>query len=286
MTIQYIPQSIRFWGISMTKEFRQQLCLKGLKHFMKKKRKKNRMKKWSKSILIVALLLVAIVGGYALYEFKFKTYDVADEKVDEIIEDNYVVELPDGTEITLDHDGEIVKETSNQLVSSNEENANPSESNSSGQNRVSNSSDEKTAISASPPKENKEGNNTSTKIIENKKPTVKSIKEKYRPALETLQSQASSRINNLIGNAKSEYVQKQANGESISPGYFYNKYMGAASSLEASTDAAFNSLIKIVENDLAQNGYDKSHAQSFREEYAASKEELRSNLLSQIKSAF
>lgn len=252
---------------------------------MKKKRKKNRMKKWLRTTLILALVLVAIVGGYALYEFKLKTYDIADEKVDEIIEDNYTIELPDGTEITLDRDGEIVKETSSQIVSSNQENANPSESISSGQNTVSNSSDEKTAISASLPKENKEGNDTSAKTIENKKPTVKSIKEKYRPALEALQSQASSRINNLIGNAKSEYVQKQANGESISPGYFYNKYMGAANSLEASTDAAFNSLIKIVENDLAKNGYDKSHAQSFREEYATSKEALRSNLLSQVKNA-
>ncbi|KGR73966.1 hypothetical protein [Ureibacillus sinduriensis] len=251
---------------------------------MKKKRKKKRMKKWLRSILIVAFLLVAIVGGYALYEFKFKTYDVADEKVDEIIEDNYVIELPDGTELTLGRDGEIVKETSKQVVSNNEENVNSTETLSSKPNNISNNED-KTAISASTPKENKESNETSAETIESKKPTVKSIKEKYRPALEALQSQASSRINNLIGNAKSEYIEKKANGGSISPGYFYHKYMAAANSLEASTDAAFNSLIKIIENDLAKNGYDRSHAQSFRDEYAASKEELRSNLLSQVKSA-
>lgn len=255
---------------------------------MKKKRRKKPMKKWLWSILIVVVLLVGGVSGYALYELKFKNYDVADEKVEKIVEDNYVIKLPDGTEITLDKNGEIVKEDSGELASNNGGNSTYSDTTIGGANASASNNGGNTATdgknTSTEARGSLTGSGTSTESAE--KPTVKSIKDKYRPSLEALQSQASSRINGLIGNAKSEYAQKKASGEDISIGYFYNKYMGAADSLEVSTDAAFNSLINIVESDLSQNGFDKSHAQSFRDEYSASKEALRSNLLSQVKSAF
>lgn len=269
----------------------------------KRKRKSKSKKKWWLSALLVVVLLVVIGGGYALYEFKFKSYDVADEKVDEIVEEDYVIQLPDGTEISIDDEGNIVEKSSGQLVLNTTGSSTSTDSNLTqlGQSQQKGQS-EQSGQSAQTSQSNETQGNPSNSTVNNsgttqpnssttptsqvaEKPTVKSIKAKYTPTLQALQSQANGRINGLVSNAKAEYSQKKANGESISIGYFYNKYMGAANSLEASTDAAFNSLMTLIENDFVSNGYDKSHAQSFRNDYEAMKEERRNSLLSQVKGA-
>ncbi|MCM3386832.1 hypothetical protein M3649_01650 [Ureibacillus chungkukjangi] len=256
---------------------------------MEKKRKRKirkKKKKWLLYVSLVIVLLAVLGGGYALYEFKFKSYDIADEKVDELIEDNYVIELPDGNEITVDKDGHILEEVSGELVSNSDatsQNPNTSSSSNSGnastatQNNSNSSNDQASTEKGSSP------NPSAPAATE--KPTVKSIKAKYTPSLEALEAQANSRINGLIANAKAEYSTKKANGESISIGYFYNKYMAAANGLEASTDATFNTIVGIIEKDLVSNGFDKSHAQSFRTEYEAMKQARRDNILSQVKGA-
>jgi len=278
----------------------------------KRKRKSKSKKKWWLSALLVVVLLVVIGGGYALYEFKFKTYDVADEKVDEIVEEDYVIQLPDGTEISIDDEGNIVEKSSGQLVLNTIGSSTSTDSNltqlgqsqQKGQSEQSGQSAQtsQTGQTGQTSQSNETQGNPSNSTVNNsgttqpnssttptsqvaEKPTVKSIKAKYTPTLQALQSQANGRINGLVSNAKAEYSQKKANGESISIGYFYNKYMGAANSLEASTDAAFNSLMTLIENDFVSNGYDKSHAQSFRNDYEAMKEERRNSLLSQVKGA-
>jgi len=267
----------------------------------KRKRKSKSKKKWWLSALLVVVLLVVIGGGYALYEFKFKSYDVADEKVDDIVEEDYVIQLPDGTEISIDDEGNIVDKSSGQLVLNTNGSSTSTDSNLTqlGQSQQKGQS-EQSGQSAQTSQSNEIQGNPSNSTVNNsgstqpdssttptsqvaEKPTVKSIKAKYTPTLQALQSQANGRINGLVSNAKAEYSQKKANGESISIGYFYNKYMGAANSLEASTDAAFNSLMTLIENDFVSNGYDKSHAQSFRNDYEAMKEERRNSLLSQVK---
>jgi len=269
----------------------------------KRKRKSKSKKKWWLSALLVVVLLVVIGGGYALYEFKFKSYDVADEKVDDIVEEDYVIQLPDGTEISIDDEGNIVEKSSGQLVLNTTGSSTSTDSNLTqlGQSQQKGQS-EQSGQSAQTSQSNETQGNPSNSTVNNsgttqpnssttptsqvaEKPTVKSIKAKYTPTLQALQSQANGRINGLVSNAKAEYSQKKANGESISIGYFYNKYMGAANSLEASTDAAFNSLMTLIENDFVSNGYDKSHAQSFRNDYEAMKEERRNSLLSQVKGA-
>ena len=253
---------------------------------MEKKRKRKIRKKKKKWLLYVSLaivLLVVLGGGYVLYELKFKTYDVADEKVDELIEDNYVIELPDGTEITVDKEGNIIEEVSGALVSNSDAASNnPNSSTSSNSGSASTSTgNSNNSLTEKPSTGTGSSSNESTA----EKPTVKSIKAKYIPSLETLEAQANSRINGLIANAKNEYSTKKANGESISIGYFYNKYMAAANGLEASTDATFNTIIGIIEKDLVLNGFDKSHAQSFRSDYEAMKQARRDNILSQVKDA-
>ncbi|QCR31877.1 hypothetical protein [Lysinibacillus sp. SGAir0095] len=243
----------------------------------RKRKKRKKSKKWLLYVSLVVVLLVVLGGGYALYEFKFRTYDVADEKVDEIIEDNYIIELPDGTEIAVDKEGNILEEVSGELVSNSEATSNQANATSGGSSSSAGNNNTTTDKPGSSSNE--------TAQADDEKPTVKSIKAKYTPSLEALQAQANSRINGLIANAKSEYSTKKANGESISIGYFYNKYMGAAEGLEASTDAAFNSLIGIIEKDLTSNGFDKSHAQSLRDDYEAMKQARRDSILSQVKGA-
>src|SRR5690606_8731231 len=104
------------------------------------------------------------------------------------------------------------------------------------------------------------------------KPTVAQIKQKYMPTIKDLETQANNNLDSLIGKAFSEYQAKKKNDEKISVGYFYNKYMNAALQIESSTDAVFNSIVTIVEKDLEENGFDKGHAQSLRDEYEAAKE--------------
>lgn len=227
--------------------------------------KGNIMKKL-KIFFIVAAVIIVGVGGYLLYMFKFKEYDVADEKVSEIIADPYKVELPGGVTLLIDENGTVSEETGttekdpNKVTTNAPSNAETLAGKTAGPGSTSTSSGD-----ASVPAE---------------KPTVASIKDKYRPALEGLESQADAKINALIGRAMAEYQDKKANGQSIDFGYFYNKYMGAAGNLEASTDSIFQAVLNAVEKDLASNGYDKSYAQSFKDEYESTKKARRDGILS------
>lgn len=242
----------------------------------RKRKRKIKQKKKSKKWLYVLLTFVLIIlgfGGYILYEFKFKEYDVADSAVDEIVEDTYVLQLPDGTEVVVDKEGNIIEQKStdgSSTVEGSQTNGTNTEAQES-QNNQTTSEDQE---------DSSENPNISTV---NSKPTVASIKDKYVPTLKALEVQATSKIDNLLSRAVSEYSTKKENGEDINPGYFYNKYAGAAERLESSTDSAFNSLIGIIEQDLEANGFDKSYAQSFRNEYEAAKKARRNAILSKAK---
>jgi hypothetical protein len=255
----------------------------------KKKRKKL---KW---FLLSFLVIVLAVGGYILYEFKLKTYDVADKQVDAIIDDGFTLALPDGTEMKVDAKGKIQDETvSGKFKLENEDVYVVIENN-----RIVKVIDvggqEITHNAVKPNLTVEKKNNQVVILTEDggsitvkpgkpavtepeQKPTVASIKGKYASSFSALQSQAESKLYGLVGLAQEEYSNKKKNGESVSFGYFYNKYMGAASGMEASTDAAFESLMGVVESDLENNGFNKSYAASFRTEYEGTKESLRSQL--------
>lgn len=215
-----------------------------------------------KIFLIVSLVIILGAGGYLLYMFKFKEYDVADEEVKEIVSDSYKVELPGGVIITLDENGQVVEET--KMVAENTDS-----------NSITTSSDPSTGTTTVV-----SSNSSNKKNNEAKTPTVSSIKEKYGPALEGLEAQAETKINALINRAKSEYLEKKENGSSIDFGYFYNKYMSAAKDLEASTDIIFQAVLHSVEKDLVANGFDKAYAQSIKDKYEATKKERRNSILS------
>lgn len=235
-----------------------------------------------KIFLSVALVIVLGVGGYLLYMFKFKEYDVADEEVKEIVAEPYKVELPDGSTIVIDENGVVTEENGTAVPSG--------QNSSSGSTNTSSNAETLAGKTAgvTPPTTSTSSSNNSTSAgnsstgtqTSTEKPTVASIKDKYRPALEGLEDQADSKINALIGRAVNEYQGKKSDGEKIDFGYFYNKYMTAASDLEANTDTIFQAVVHAVEKDLAANGYDKSYAQSFKDEYEATKKARRDSILS------
>lgn len=257
------------------------------------------MKKTIKYILLGLLSLALIVGGYIFYELKIKQYDVADEKVDELLKEAIEVELPGGGKLKLDAEGNIIEEipataadkqqyavngedvvveaVGDQIVAVYNVNHEPIEH-------------ETIKVGAAvEPEKMKPVVETSTEEAQQKpvekpaeKPTVESIKAKYAGSFAALEGQAHGRLNSLIGQAKAEYSAKVASGETINYSYFYQKYYGASASMESSIDGAFAALYAVVQKDLQANGYDPSHAESFKTQYDAAKSSLKSQLLNSI----
>ncbi|MEK4244508.1 hypothetical protein MKZ20_04085 [Psychrobacillus sp. FSL K6-2684] len=216
-----------------------------------------------KIFAIIVLVLIIAGGSYLLYTFKFKEYDVADDEVKEIVEkEPYKVELPGGAAISMDENGEVIEEegTSGETAGNNAVDGNGESSNN---------------VTGNDGADNSSGTSSGS----SNETTVAAIKEKYTPALEGLEDQADTKVNALIVKAKKEYVDKQANGEKINVGYFYNKYMAAAKDLEGNTDKVFDAVLNAVEKDLAANGFDKTEAKAMEEEYEAKKKARRDSIL-------
>jgi len=236
-------------------------------------------KKWKISLSVVVALLLAI-STYLIYIFKFKEYDVADEEVSKIVSAPYEVELPDGSKLVFHEEDDSAK-GEDETESHNDKSIVT----------IDKPDSVKAATLATPNQSSSKSNSSTSSLIKqngstsNKseesapKQTVAEVKAKYEPVFQQLEGQADSKISSLIGRAKNEYTTKKANGESVNYGYFYNKYMGAAESLEASTDTAFYGVVKSLKNELAANGYSASHADSFIDHYEAMKKSRRDSLI-------
>lgn len=239
------------------------------------------MKKKFKIASILLGIIVLCAAGYILYIMKFKEYDVADESVDEIIGETFEIELPDGSKITLNEDGEVLEDASTVTDSTSEDNETTSSTDST-ISTTKNDGNVVTSTAGTTTKPTPKPTQPSTPGNEEAKPTVSSIKEKYTPAFHALEGQADTKLNALVGRAKNEYLSKKDNGEKIDYGYFYNKYTSAAAELEGRTDAVFTGVLKAVEKDLEKNGYDKSYANSFVEQYNAQKKSRKDSLMKKV----
>lgn len=238
--------------------------------------KETYMKKKLKIFFSIVGIIVLAVGGYLLYIFNFKTYDVADDEVEQIVADPYEIELPDGSKLVLDEDGGVAEQTPVSREASSPDDGEDADSTEDAPDLESEPGTSQTKGSPTTPNAPESGQRQPDAA---QKPTVASIKQKYAGTFQALQGQADSKLNALVGRAKSEYSTKKDNGESIDFGYFYNKYTGAASGLEAQTDAVFNGVLIAVEQDLMANGFDKAYAQSFKDEYEAKKKARRDSLI-------
>ncbi|MGG3449080.1 hypothetical protein [Domibacillus aminovorans] len=271
------------------------------------------MRKFIKIALIVVLFLALIGGGTLYYFTKVKTYDVADEKVDEIIDSPYSIAYPEGTPIPegaqkdeeglviVDKDGNFLLEDGS-VMSPDDWFASPEyaaavSTGTGGKNNGGSSSSDPASSnggtgstgtgsdgSGNTDAGSGSGSNGETGGT-NEAPagmTVDAIKSRYDSSFQSLEGQVDSQLGSLISQAKGEYVEKKAAGETVNPAYFYQKYNGAAANVESKTDAAFNSLYTGLTSELKANGFSESHANQYKADYEAMKESRRSELLSKV----
>jgi ABC-type cobalt transport system substrate-binding protein len=253
------------------------------------------MKKVWKYILSILLVIILATAGTIYYFLNVKTYDTADEEIEEIIESDYEIDLPiiDQTpDSTIEDKGDNTGTNNNVDESSTDNNTEDINNNDQ------TTGTDKTTTGSKNPASNNTGTNPSkntssgtkqpaneTTPEETNEITVANIKDLYRPVFQSLESQANGKIDSLLSRAVGEYHAKKAEGATISYSYFYQKYTSAGRDLEAKTDVAFNTIFKALEKDLKKHGYSPSHANDFKEQYAATKKARESALIAKAKEA-
>jgi ABC-type cobalt transport system substrate-binding protein len=252
---------------------------------------KNMKKVW-KYILSILLVIILATAGTIYYFLNVKTYETADEEIEEIIETEYDIILPsieDSKPVIEGSSNEGTGETnpsdssSNQEKSTNKNNTGTENTNSESTNEPDSSIDNSSNTSKDNQGEGSGSDSISDNIAE--EVTVADIKNRYRPVFESLQSQANGKIDALTSRAFQEYQTQKSNGESISFSYFYQKYSSAGKELESITDETFNYIYSALESELKEYGYSPSHANDFKEQYAAAKQERENALLNKAKEA-
>ncbi|MFP7442364.1 hypothetical protein SFC50_01550 [Bacillus infantis] len=261
----------------------------------KRKRKKNSRSKVWKYIFITFLVLLIGGGGTLLYFLKIKTYDVADAKVEEIVDQEYDIVLPgeDGEQASTDSESTADSSEGSDGGAASGTSTSAEAGTSSGTaekagkqaQAAQNGSKQASPKTQSPATAGNKGAGTEPDAKKDNPVTVASIKQKYQPTFESLESQANERLNSLVSQAVSEYHTKKANDESISVTYFYRKYSEAGHALENSTDGAFQYVYAALEQDLKKNGFSSSHAATFKTKYENAKKARESALLDKAKSA-
>ncbi|MDE3840211.1 hypothetical protein C0966_12725 [Bacillus methanolicus] len=244
--------------------------------------------------IAISIVLIIVLGGAgtAYYFFKVKKYNVADKKVEEITTSEYDIILPG------ENGSSEIEEKIEEAQNKTNNNKSEIEKNIKAQSKTNNNDKSHTSTIApindsSQSSTNHQKNNSKELSIEGNKTgnqqkevTVASIKQKYRPSFEYLQIQANNKIDSLVAQAYTEYQEKKKNGESISFPYFYQKYSSASRVLEKNTDAAFNTILNALQNELKKNGFSASHANSFKEEYESTKKAREADLINKAKEAF
>jgi hypothetical protein len=237
-------------------------------------RRKKMKKKWK--IVLASFLLLAIGGaGTVYYSFTTKEYDISqDKKVEQIVETEYNVALPDSTNENAQNNGNDSTSTSTTNEIKTTSNTNASFNN----NTV--TKNETKSETSTPTNTNNQNKQTDQQDkTSNSEVTAASIVEKYRPSFINLQQQANAKIDALVAHAFAEYQAKKSNNEEISFTYFYRKYNTAAKELEVKTDAAFETIYQALEAELTKHGFSTSHAQEFRDAYEQEKAARRNALI-------
>ncbi|PIC99906.1 hypothetical protein [Sporosarcina sp. P29] len=242
----------------------------------------------------VVMALIVVSGGYLLYLFQFKEYDVADDRIEEILEDPYDVVLPKGTKLLLDHkDGKgdklikvhpVIEEDKREGEQSEDEttfsfdDTGLSSATAAGEVAGNSSVDRPSSLSTF---EDESPNADANNPMPTAKVTVAEIKKKYEPVIISFYSQMYAKHHSVIDRVKDEHSIKKEAEESFSYAYMYSKYMGVADTFEAKTDFMFNGIIESLEKDLAANGYSNVYSKGFKDEYEAGKKERRDEILSE-----
>lgn len=228
------------------------------------------MKKWK---IILSILLVIVIGaaGTAYYFLKVKDYHTTDKEVDKITESDYTIKLPSSDDGSINNGDKTSGKSETADSEKNVDTDSTDHSKTDGSENISSDNDKTDASTDNQSSDESENNDV--------KVSAEEIKSRYKPVFEELQSQANGKINALVGHAFSEYQAKKANGEDISYSYFYSKYTSAGESLEAKTNAAFNTIYNSLVNELKENGYNADEAKEFQDQYESAKSQRRQALI-------
>ena len=96
--------------------------------------------------------------------------------------------------------------------------------------------------------------------------TLPEIKTAYRDAFTDLEVQQTSHMDQLLVQAKADYVSGKLSKADLAV-----RYQAAATTLERNTDQLFNALYQQMQTDLEKNGHSANEAIEFRNEYQAKK---------------
>lgn len=227
------------------------------------------MKKW-KIIVSIVVLIIAVGAGSIYYLLKIKDYETTDTKVDEIVEGNFDIKLPEGAS----------NESSGQPSADDGTDSQPEKSVTTTLDSTSGTETD-TGTDTTVSKVTDDGKNTNKEQKETV--TAASIIEKYQPSFRDLENQAIGKLDALLSYALIEYNSQKEKGEDISYIYYYTKYNAAAKKLEAGADATFTYIYDELVKDLKKSGYDDSEAQAIKNQYASMKKERRSVLITKAK---
>ncbi|MBB6446091.1 hypothetical protein [Bacillus benzoevorans] len=133
--------------------------------------------------------------------------------------------------------------------------------------------------SGNPGTKNGSGESPSSPVAAPNQPgtALADIKSAYRAAFSDLEVWEGSKIDQIVVQAKADYVSGKYLKEDL-----LVKYQEIALSLEDQADQSFNAIYQQLEADLQKNGHDPNEAVSFRNEYQQKKAERQSHVISEL----
>lgn len=252
-----------------------------------------------KVVLSIFAATLLLTGAVLYYLLAVKEYAIDDERVIDLVENEYTVTLPgefeepleeeeDNTDTSVSSATEETDKENTETEASSQESTGTSTSASStaesdkkavAQTKTGTASQSKKSEGSTSKEKDKNGESAS----EAKKVSANVIIEHYVPSFAELESQANERINALVEYAQNDYITKKQSDQEVSYISFYTKYSTAGRTIEKNTDAAFDVIYQALVQTLKEYGHDESKAKPIKDHYEQSKKERRNSLIDKAK---
>ena len=118
---------------------------------------------------------------------------------------------------------------------------------------------------------------TSSNANEDKKKTAAAIEKEYTALFNELEAQETSKLDQLLVEAKAEYISGKGTKQELT-----TKYQAVLKQLEANADKSFNIIYQELQYELERNGHNPKEAQQFQKTYNSEKESRAERLVNEI----
>lgn len=228
-----------------------------------------------KRILTIGSLLVAIVAIlFSISQWNAKV-DKATEKAKEEID---MAAEKEPSLIEQSPSSDATNEQSDTTNSQNKSSSSGSGNGTNSQTDTTETADTKNKQITDPTKNN-EGPTTDSvsPVPPTTGKTSQEIKAAYRTIFYDLEVQETSKVDQLLVQAKADYVSGK-----LSKADLLVKYQDAAVTLERNADQLFNTLYSQLQTDLEKNGHGLNQAAEFKNEYQTKKQQRLSRVINQL----